>query len=81
MQAKSIQWEYIGQEHCQWKGRAIGLLSHVSFFITLTGSHPEEYLIRTDTNGIANEACIGLENAKAKAQELLNSYTLTLIFE
>lgn len=81
MQIKAIQWEYMGQEHCLWKGRAIGLLSHVSFFITLTGNHPEEYLIRTDTNGIANETCIGLEQAKVKAQELLNSYTIGLIFQ
>ena len=45
------------------------------------GRDQEEYLIRTDTNGIANEICIGLEKAKEKAQELLNSYALSLIIE
>lgn len=81
MQTKALTWEYIGKEHCLWKGRTIGMLSHVSFFITLKENEQDEYLIRTDSKGIANETCIGLENAKAKAQELLNSYTLSLIFQ
>jgi len=58
---------------------ADGLLSHVSFFITLRGSSGDEYLVRTDLNGIANETCNGLEAAKAKAQELLDAYAFSLI--
>ncbi len=79
MQVKSISWEYVGKEHCQWKGKPDGMLSHVHFFITPTERDPDEYLIRTDINGIANEICLGLENTKTKAQELLNSYALGLI--
>ncbi|MCC7302390.1 MAG: hypothetical protein IT233_07100 [Bacteroidia bacterium] len=81
MQVKIISWEYIGKEHCLWKGKTDGMLCHVHFFITPTGRDREEYLMRTDTNGIANEICIGLEKAKAKAQELLNTYALSLIIE
>lgn len=81
MQIKSIIWEYVGSEHCLWRGKTDGLLSHILFFITLTGKDPEEYLVRTDTNGIPNEICIGLEKAKAKAQEFLNSYAFSLIIE
>lgn len=81
MQVKKISWEYVGKEHCMWRGKTDGMFCHVIFFITPTGRDQEEYLVRTDTNGIANEVCIGLENAKAKAQELLNVYVLTLIIE
>lgn len=79
MQVKSLKWEYVGNEHCLWRGRTNGIPCHVQFFITLTEKDLDEYLIRTDTNGIANATCIGLDGAKAKAQELLNSYVLTLI--
>jgi len=79
MQIKSISWEYVGTEHCLWKGKTDGLLCHIRFFITATGRDEEEYLLRTDTNGIANETCIGLENTKAKAQELLNRYALSIV--
>lgn len=81
MQIKKIMWEYIGKEHCLWRGKTDGMLCHIIFFITPTGRDQEEYLVRTDTNGIANEICIGLEMAKAKAQELLNTYALSLIIE
>ncbi len=79
MQVKSITWEYIGTEHCLWRGKTDGLLCHVLFFITPTERIPDEYLVRTDINGIANKTCIGIEKAKAKAQVLLNSYALCLI--
>lgn len=79
MQIRPLIWEYIGTEHCLWRGMADGLLSHVSFFITLRGSSGDEYLVRTDLNGIANETCNGLEAAKAKAQELLDAYAFSLI--
>ena len=79
MQIKQLEWEYVGSEHCLWRGKVDGLLSHVLFFITPTGRDPEEYLVRTDMDGISNEVCIGLEKAKAKAQELLNSYAFSLI--
>jgi hypothetical protein len=81
MQVKSITWEYVGKEHCLWKSKTDGMLCNVQFFITSTGKDPEEYLLRTDTNGIANDTCIGLEKTKAKAQDLLNSYALSLIIE
>lgn len=81
MQVKIISWEYIGKEHCLWRGKTDGILCHIIFFITPTGRDQEEYMVRTDTNGIANEICIGLEKAKAKAQELLNTYALSLIIE
>lgn len=79
MQVKSISWKYVGKEHCLWAGKPEGIFSQMLFFITSTGNDPEEYLVRTDVNGIANETCIGLEKAKAKAQELLNSYALSLL--
>ena len=79
MQIKPLIWEYIGNEHCLWRGKADGLLCHVLFFITPTERIPDEYMVRTDINGIANETCIGIEKTKAKAQELLNSYALALI--
>lgn len=81
MQIKKITWEYIGKEYCLWRGKTDGILCHIIFFITPTGRDQEEYLVRTDTNGIANETCIGLEKAKVKAQELLSNYALSLIIE
>lgn len=81
MQIRIISWEYIGNEHCLWRGKTDGLLSHIQFFITTTERDNEEYLVRTDTNGIANEICIGIEKAKAKAQEMLNGYAFSFIIE
>lgn len=78
MQVKKLTWEFTNKEHCQWSGKLDGWLSHIRFFITPTGKDPNEYLVRTDTNGIPNETCIGLETAKAKAQELLNNYAIGL---
>ncbi len=79
MQIRPLIWEYVGTEHCLWRGRADNLLSHVSFFITLSNAGADEYTIRTDINGIANEKCIGLEAAKARAQDLLNGYAFSLL--
>ncbi|MBS1635410.1 MAG: hypothetical protein JST26_05760 [Bacteroidetes bacterium] len=79
MQIRPLIWEYIGTEHCLWRGTADGLLSQVSFFVTLSSKAKDEYLVRCDLNGIANEICIGLEAAKIKAQDLLNSYAISLI--
>ncbi len=81
MQIKTLAWTYIGKEHCLWTGKMDGLFNHIQFFITPTGRHPEEYFIRTDQNGIRNETCIGLENTKKKAQDLLNSYAIGMILE
>jgi hypothetical protein len=81
MQVKSLIWEYIGKENCLWKGKIEGLFCHIEFFITPTKRDPEEFLIRTDANGIGNETCIGVDNAKRKAQELLNNYAIGLIIE
>lgn len=81
MQVKSLTWEFIGKKHCLWLGKMDGLFNHIQFFITPTGRDPEEYFIRTDTNGIPNETCMGLENTKKKAQELLNSYAIGMILE
>ncbi len=81
MQVKSLTWEFIGKKHCLWLGKMDGLFNHIQFFITPTDRDPEEYFIRTDTNGIPNETCMGLENTKKKAQELLNSYAIGMILE
>lgn len=81
MQVKALTWEHIGKENCLWKGTLDGLFSHIQFFITPTDRDPDEFLIRTDLNGIPNETCIGLENAKKKAQDLLNSYAIGMILE
>lgn len=81
MQVKKLTWEYIGKEHCLWTGKLEGFLSHIQFFITPTGRDRQEYFIRTDINGIPNETCMGLENAKKKAQDLLNSYAIGMMFE
>lgn len=81
MQVRALIWTYIGKEHCLWTGKMDGLLSHIQFFITPTGRDPEEYFIRTDTNGIPNETCIGLEDTKKKAQDLLNSYAIGMMFQ
>lgn len=79
MQIQPLIWIHVGTPHCLCRAETTGLLSHVSFFITISNEAKDEYLIRTDINGIANEKCIGLEASKAKAQELLNGYALSLI--
>lgn len=78
MQLRPLIWEYIGSQECLWRGVADGLLSHASFFITGT-TQTNEYLVHTELNGIDQVTCKGLETAKDKAQELLNSYAFSLI--
>lgn len=79
MQIRPLIWSYVGTEHCLWKGVADGLLSHVTFFVTVHNAATDEYLVRTDLNGVANEKCVGLDAAKVKAQDMLNSYAFSLI--
>lgn len=76
MQVKSLIWELVDNKHCLWRGKTDGWSCH-AFFITRINTVLDEYLVHTDINGIANETCIGIENAKA--QELLNNYALGLI--
>ncbi len=72
-----LRWEYIGTEHRIWKAHGAGVWSNIVLSISLIDRLQEEYIITANTRHIENRNCFGLENAKATAQNLLNSYILS----
>jgi hypothetical protein len=60
-------------------GTTNGLLSHIEMYITSLVNKCNEYEISSNIQGFAKQRAIGIENAKSKAQELLNSYAMSLI--
>ena len=78
MHVQPIQWEYIGKADCLWLGTTNGLLSHIEMKI-ISEKNENEYLITSNIRGFENQNSFGIENAKRKAQELLNSYAISLI--
>lgn len=77
MQIQPLIWRYIGHSNCLWEGSTRGLLGHIRFEIAYTGES-EIYSVQSDFRGIDNTSCEGVFNAKVKAQELLNSYAISL---
>jgi hypothetical protein len=79
MHVQPLSWEYIGNEKCLWLGKTNGLLSHVEIFISASLNAHDEYVISSSINGFENNYCLGIDNAKTRAQDLLNSYAISLI--
>lgn len=78
MQLQTLVWRYVGLEDCIWEGSTKGLLRYVVFQICRTEIE-NVYLVRTDFVKIRAHICTGAFAAKQKAQDLLNSYALSLI--
>lgn len=78
MHVQPIQWEYIGKAGCLWLGTTNGLLSHIEMKI-VSGKNENEYLIISNIRGFENQTSFEIENTKRKAQDLLNSYAISLI--
>lgn len=78
MHVQPISWKYIGKEDCLWLGKTNGLLSHIAMRINVTEKE-NEYSINSNIHGFIVQKVNGLENAKVKAQELLNGYAFSLI--
>lgn len=78
MYVQTISWKYLGQGDCLWLGNTNGLLSHITMHINTTKKE-NEYSIHSNIHGFMVQKVSGLENAKVKAQELLNSYALSII--
>jgi len=79
MHVQPISWEYIGEEKCLWLGKTNGLLSHIKIYIIPKEKVSDEYLISANINGFVTHTTWGIEKTKAKAQDLLNSYAISLI--
>lgn len=79
MNVQPISWEYQKTGQGVWLGKTNGLLSHIEICITPTCYINDEYQISATIRGFTNEFAIGIDQAKSKAQELLNSYALSLI--
>jgi hypothetical protein len=60
-------------------GTTNGLLSHIEMYITSPVNKCNEYEISSNIQGFSKHRAIGMENAKLRAQELLNSYAMSLI--
>lgn len=60
-------------------GTTNGLLSHIEMYITSPANKRNEYEISSNIQGFSKQKAIGMENAKLKAQALLNSYAISLI--
>ena len=78
MPQQAIEWEYIETAKCLWVGKTKGLLCHFQFEISLTGRAPNEYLVLPNTRKIPATISYSLEEAKERAQELLNCYDISL---
>ena len=72
-----LEWKYVGRTNVHWVAMLSGEYPPVRFILeNLSG---EKYLLKSDLDGIRNCTCMGLENAKQKAQELFNGYVLSLL--
>lgn len=78
MHVQPIRWKYIGKADCLWLGTTNGLLSHIEMKI-VPGEKENEYLITSNITGFENQNSFEIENTKRKAQDLLNSYAISLI--
>lgn len=77
MQIQPLIWKYIGHSNCLWEGSTRGILGHIRIEIAYTGES-EVYSIQSDFRGIENTKCYGVFNAKEKAQDMINSYAMSL---
>ena len=78
MSKNLIEWTYLGTVDGIWQGKSKGLLCHIVFTISLTHKLDQEYLICSNYKRILNHTCLGLAKSKELAQEILNSYGISL---
>ena len=78
MQIQPIHWYYAEQQKC-WIGKTNGLFSHIQMRVMPLHSVFEECLLDSSISGFRMQTVIGIDNAKQKAQEYLNSYAMSLI--
>lgn len=62
-------------------GSTNGLLSHIEMYVCMSNSIRNGYEITSNIKGFIKQYALGLENAKCKAQECLNSYAMSLILQ
>ncbi len=79
MQIQPICWEYIGEEQCLWLGKTTGMLSHIEIKVKAVNKDSDEYMVSTNIRNIIDFTATGIENTKIKAQDKLNSYSISLI--
>ena len=78
MHIQPICWSFAEERQC-WIGKTNGLLSHIEMQVIPLHSAFQECLIDSSITGFKKYTVIGVERAKEKAQELLNSYAMSLI--
>jgi hypothetical protein len=78
MQIQPISWHYAKEKQC-WIGKTNGLLSHVEMVVTPLHSAFQECLLEATIAGFKSHTVVGIDNAKTKAQEYLNTYAMSLI--
>lgn len=60
-------------------GTTNGLLSHIEMYVSRSNSICNGYEITSNIQGFVKQQAFGIENAKLRAQELFNTYALSLI--
>ena len=83
LKTKTLQWQqrdkdYYGTPCNQWSGTCKGHEQRICLTLTEIKPGTETYRISTGLDGMAHIQVGGLERAKAKAQEIFDSYAYSL---
>lgn len=79
MHIQPITWKSDKANHLLI-GSTDGLLSHIEMYVSMSNSICNGYEITSNIKGFITQNAIGLDNAKFKAQECLNTYAMCVIF-
>jgi hypothetical protein len=74
---KKLKWKYIGKVNADWIGMLPEEFPPIRFVLKKVANN--KHLIRCNLDGIKNQECEGLQNAKEQAQKLFNSYAESLL--
>ena len=78
MHIQPITWKSDKANHLLI-GSTNGLLSHIEMYVCISNSIRNGYEITSNIKGFIKQNVIGLDNAKLKAQECLNTYAMCVI--
>jgi hypothetical protein len=80
MHIQPICWRS-GKDNHLLIGNTNGLLSHIKMYISNSNSICNGYEITSNIQGFKKQQVYGLEHAKRRAQDCLNSYAMSLILQ
>ena len=71
-----IAWYCVGSNESSWFGINDGFFSNIILYVARTDVLEDEYLVSANYKYITSVKCMGLEAAKLKGQDLLNSHAI-----